>query len=142
MSNNADIKTALANIMAGVSGIKRSFAYAPASLPAGDLPAAVVFSGKAIYKRQGYQTSPTPDRTFMVMLYVKPLGQGIDGEAERLCDPFFDRIPAAIAASPRLGLDSVMLSTLKTDSGAARLSYNGQVDAYLGASFEIFVEMM
>lgn len=142
MSNNADIKTALANTMAGVAGIKRSYAYAPASLPPGDLPATVVFTGKAVYKRQGYQTNPTPDRTFMVMLYVKPLGQGIDGEAERLCDPFFERIAAAIAANPRLGLDSVLLATLKIDSGAARLSYNGQNDAYLGASFEIFVEMM
>lgn len=142
MSDVADIKTSLATIIGGVEGVKRTYAYAPASLPPGNLPAAVIMTGKATYKRQGYQTSPNPDRTFTVMLYAKNSGQGIDGEGERLCEPFFERIATALAASPRLGLDSVMLATLRADSGVVKMTFSDAVEIYIGTIFEILVEMM
>jgi len=143
MSNPiADIKTSLAAIIGEVEGVKRAYAYAPASLPPGNLPAAVVLTGKAIYQRQGYLSDPNPDRTFTVLLYVKQTGQGIDGEGERLCDPFFERIAAALAAHPRLDLDSVLLATLKSDSGVVKMTFSEAGETYVGASFEILVELV
>lgn len=142
MGDMADIKASLAAIIGEVEGVKRAYAYAPASLPPGNLPAAVIMTGKAVYERQGYLSDPNPERTFVVLLYVKLTGQGIDGEGERLCDPFFERIAAALAAHPRLELDSVLLATLKNDSGVVKMTYSDAGESYLGASFEILVELV
>jgi hypothetical protein len=138
LADISDIKTALADVLADVSGVSRSYAYAPASLPPGDLPATVVFTGQAEYSRSGYQTAVSPDRTFTINLYVQPMGQGIDGEAERLLEPFLSSIPTALAAQPRLGLAEVWLVTLQRDSGAAVLTLAGE--QYIGASFTVLVE--
>lgn len=137
-SEIADIKNALQSILAAVEGVNRAYAYAPASLPPGDLPAAIPFTGQAQYSRSGYQTNPSPDRTFTINLYGKQVGQGIDGEAERLLEPFLERIPAALAANPRLGLENVWLATLQRDSGVVVLTF--AEEKYIGVAFTVLVE--
>ena len=86
----ATVKARLAAIQATISGVNRAYAYGPASLPPGDLPAFVNFTGAGtpnleVFGRENNRES----RIYLMRLHVKPVGQGIDGEIERLVEPFW-----------------------------------------------------
>jgi hypothetical protein len=90
-------------------------------------------------------------------LYVKEIQQGIDGEVERLVEPFLTRVRQAFAARPGLsdpgdpttdpvqlsgpGLAGVYRSRLLGDSGISVLTYGNGVNdiQYAGIEFRVNV---
>lgn len=141
----ATIKPRLAVIQAGITGVKRAFAQAPGSLPPGDLPLFANFTGAARHNWQiiGHDQD-LETRNYLMRLYVRPVGQGIDGEAERLCEPFFVSVRDAFASRPGLGLGvagshlaGVQQAVFLGDSGVSVLRYSGQ--DFIGIEFRLEV---
>lgn len=139
------VKARLAQIQAGITGVKRAFSHGPGAMPPGDLPCFVNFTGPARHdfllagNDQDIET-----RTYIMRLYVRPVGQGIDGEAERLCEPFFPRVRDIFAGRPGLGLGTtgshlagVQRAIFLGDSGTSVLRYNGQ--DFIGIEFRLEV---
>lgn len=130
------IKTQLAQVQTGITGVKKVFATAPAKLNKVDLPAFVNFTGEASYRAAGYGR-PGVRRTFLMRLYVAPLAHGLAGEVESLAEPFFERVMAAFSAAPTLnGLE--VLARLAGDGGLTVFEYAGV--EYLGVEFRLEVE--
>jgi len=129
------IKTQLATIQSNITGIKRAYAQAPNSLPPADMPVMVNFTGAAaLDDLGGYQQ--TISRTYKMRLYVAPLGSGISGEAERLCEPYFERVWQQFAARPGLeNLTGVLNAQILRDSGVIVLDYAGE--RYIGIEFAL-----
>lgn len=137
MATLTQIKARLAAIAAGISEVQRAAANAPYSLAAADLPFCGIFSGPAQYAGVGPASEADLEtRVYMLRFYVRTYGSGIDGEAEALCEPFFESVPAAFAADPRLGR-LVLDSTLLSDSGVVRLYYGGAY--FIGIEFRLQV---
>lgn len=146
MSDIADIKAALAALVGAVSGVARAYAYPPRNLPLSDLPAAALFTGPGQYDSATLgRMSRIERRTFLLRLYVAPIAQGIDGELEKVVEPFLRTIPAALDG--RLGLDDpdtgdplpwVQQVTAQNDQGVSVLQYAGE--SFLGAEFRVEVE--
>jgi hypothetical protein len=128
------IKAQVAQVQAGIAGVKTTFATAPAKLNKMDLPAFVNFTGEASYRAAGYGR-PGVRRTFLMRLYVAPIAHGLPGEVESLVEPFFERVMTAFAAAPALGES---LATLTGDGGVAVFEYAG--GEYLGVEFRLEVE--
>lgn len=133
------VKTRLAEIQAKIAGVKRAYAQAPLSLPDSDLPAFVNFTGEATHEsRIGGADVDAETRQYRMRLYIERSGQGIDGEAERLCEPFFDLVRDAFMARPGLEqLDNVQVARLLGDSGVSALTYAGE--PYIGIEFRLYV---
>lgn len=133
------VKSRLARIQAAIAGVRRAYAQAPLSLPDSDLPAFVNFTGAATHEsRVGGADVDAETRQYLMRLYVRKSGQGIEGEAERLCEPYFDLVRDAFMARPGLEqLDHVQLARLLGDSGVSALSYAGEM--YIGIEFRLQV---
>lgn len=133
------VKTRLATIQAAITGVKRAYAQAPLSLPDSDLPCFVNFTGAATHEsRVGGADVDAETRQYLMRLFIKKSGQGIDGEAERLCEPFFDLVRDTFMARPGLEqLNSVQLARLLGDSGVNALVYAGE--QYIGIEFRLQV---
>ena len=130
----ATVKTALATIQNDVLGIK-AFAEGPASLAT--MPCIVNFTGPAQYD---FSQSDAVEltRRYTMRLFVREVGQGIDGEVERLAEPWFTTVRECFAARRRLGNTAyVRTSRLLSDSGLQVASYAGQ--EYLAIDFVIEV---
>ena len=121
------VKTKLAEIEAAITAVKKTFAQAPHSLSAADLPAFVNFTGAATHDwRAGGSEVDIETRTYLLRLYVKPVGDGMAGEGERVCEPFFAGVRDYLAARPGLErLTGVQLATLVGDGGVQVFQYGG-----------------
>lgn len=133
------VKARLARIQGKIAGVRRSYAQAPLSLPDSDLPCFVNFSGAATHdSRIGGADVDAETRQYLMRLYIKQLGQGIDGEAERLCEPFFDLVRDTFMGRPGLEqLNNVQWARLLGDSGAGVMAYAGT--SYIGIEFRLQV---
>lgn len=141
----ASIKTRLTAIQEAISGVKRAYAQPPLSLPPSDLPVFVNFTGAATHdwRVMGSDTD-SETRAYVMRLYVAPYQEGIPGEGERLCEPFFVSVRDAFAARPGLSdpithahATGVLGAALLGDSGVAVLNYNGV--QYVGIEFRLQV---
>jgi len=130
----ATVKAALATIQEAALGLK-AYAQGPAALPG--VPCIVNFTGPAQYDFLASDRVETT-RRYTMRLYVREVGQGIDGEAERLAEPWFTTVRECFAARRRLGRTPyVQSSRLVSDSGLQVSAYAGQ--EYLAVDFVIEV---
>lgn len=128
----------MASTLANVDGIESAEYRVPRSIAAADLPLALVLTGPASYSAVGALTDvDLPTRTYIVRLYVAAIAAGADGEIEALVEPFFDSVPAAIAANPRLTRTCLGARVIR-DTGVGVLNFAGQ--AYLGTEFSVEVK--
>lgn len=139
----SDIRQRLADIQNTIPGVKRAYVWAPQSLADSDLPVFCTFAGAATIVSIG-ETLAEETRTWLMRLYVKPVLQGIDGEAEKSVEPFLASVRNVFLSHPLLGKgtkDSVLpwieKATWLGDSGIQVLSYAGQ--NYLGIEFKLAI---
>lgn len=142
------IKTRLAEIQAAISNIKRAYANAPFSIPEGDLPLFINFTGPSQNDYDIYGDGEINEtRDFLMRLYVAPIEQGLSGEAEKAVEPFFPLVYAAFGARPGLSsattghtspLDGVKYSFIVSDGGISVLPFAGA--NYIGAEFKLRVQ--
>jgi hypothetical protein len=140
------IKTRLAAIAKLVSGVKRTYAEAPQSLPESDLPIAIPFAGPVAAYDEVFETLGEETRTYLVRLYVKPIQAGYDGEAERAVEPFMSRFRDVFLAHPALGLGTsaslipfIERTTWLGDNGIAVLPFGDT--KFLGCEFRLNVKI-
>jgi len=137
-----NIKTRLAAIAATVSGIQRTYAEAPASLPDADLPILIPFAGPATFIKIA-ETLGEETRTFQLRLYVVHKQAGYPGEAEKTVEPFLTSVRDVFLAHPMLGLGQnaqlafIEKSTFLGDSGIVVLPFAGE--DYVGTEYKIAV---
>jgi len=133
------VKTALATLQAQITGVTIAYAAAPASLGA-DLPAFVNFAGAATedWAALGSESVILERREYRMRLYVAPVQEGIPGEAEARCTPFFRRVFDYFAARPSLGgVVTVQRARIAGDGGVQQLVFN---DPFVGIEFRLQVE--
>jgi len=124
MADVEEIRERLAMIQRTIEGVKRAYEYAPQSLPPSDLPAFVNFVGPSMENWQALGSNYDQEgRTFIMRLFVKGVQQGVDGEAEKACEPFLERVRDAFSGRPGLGLGH--------SSGSAGRPLDGVMGAYL-----------
>lgn len=140
----ATVKTRLAEIGKQIEGVRRAEAEPPRQLPPGDLPFFTVFTGPATFDWRSLGADyDQATRQYILRLYVKPKAAGLDGEVERLCQPFFERVRDAFARKPALGLGAIdtqlpgVDALLLNDSGVAVLPYAG--DEFIGIEWRLQV---
>jgi hypothetical protein len=144
--NISAIKTRLAEIALTVPGIKRTYANAPQSLPDTDLPIIIPFAGPVVAPKRISEELYSQGRQFILRLYVKPIQQGYDGEAEKAVEPFLDTVRDTFLAHPALGtgiyaelIEGVEEITWQGDSGVSVLKFG---EEYLGAEFRLTASTM
>lgn len=152
MADVEEIRERLAMIQRTIEGVKRAYEYAPQSLPPSDLPAFVNFVGPSMENWQALGSNYDQEgRTFIMRLFVKGVQQGVDGEAEKACEPFLERVRDAFSGRPGLGLghssgsagrplDGVMGAYLAGDSGISPMLYAGE--EFLGTEFRLHVQQV
>ena len=141
------IKTRLAEVALTVSGVKRAYAEAPKALPEGDMPILVSFVGPVTSFEKHGDEMAEETRTFMLRLYVKPVGAGYDGDAELAVEPFVTSVRDTFLSHPKLGLGTyvsqipfVTLMRWLGDGGISTFQYAG--NSYIGIEFRISVSAM
>jgi hypothetical protein len=134
------VRQALADIQASLASVKRSYVYGPATLPPGDLPCFVNFTSIATFDWVTLGSDFNREtRIYLMRLFVRQVGQGIDGEAEELCSSFFPEIRDLFASRPSLGeVPNIMASTLLGDSGISVLAYAGE--QFIGIEWRISLD--
>lgn len=141
------VKERLAEIQETITGVKRAYANGPKMLPSSDLPIFVNFTGPASTDFNSLGADDGEEaRTYIMRLYVAPTQQGISGEAEAACEPYFERVRDKFASRPGLGmtleidgpLAGIQMATFLGDNGVVVMSYAGQ--EYIGIEFRILVE--
>lgn len=137
----SEIRQRLVDIQKTVSGVKRAYVWAPQSLADSDLPAFCTFAGPAMITPIA-ETLVEETRTWLMRLYVKPVLQGIDGEAEKDVEPYLTSVRNVFLSHPLLGkstkdsvLNWVEKATWLGDSGIQVLGFAGQ--NYLGVEFRL-----
>jgi hypothetical protein len=141
----ATVKPRLVQIQKTITGVKRAYAQAPGAIPPGDLPLFLNFTGPSENNWEILgEDGDVETRMYLMRLLVRQLGQGIDGEAERLCEPFFTSVRNAFAARPGLGLGTssshlagVQLAVLLGDSGVSVIKHAGE--EFIGVEFRLQV---
>lgn len=127
-----------------VPGITLALAGAARSLTAADLPACLVLTDRAT-RQELAADMLLVSRRYRLALLVKPWVQGVDLEAEDLCEPFFERFYAAFAERPGLHtltnldpLENVQNAILLEDSGVIGIELAGV--GYAGIEFILQVD--
>jgi hypothetical protein len=141
------VKIRLAEIARTVSGITRAYDEAPQSLPPSDLPIFCSFVGPVTgFNKLGAQMGEET-RIFLLRLFVKPVQQGYDGEAEKAVEPFLTSLRDTFLSHPIMGLGTagalipfVQVVTWLGDGGIAVLPYGGV--NFLGAEFRLSVTIL
>ncbi|MCL4863861.1 MAG: hypothetical protein KJZ93_30925 [Caldilineaceae bacterium] len=138
----ATVKARLALIQKNrITGVKRSFAQGPNIINTGDMPLFINLTKPAQHNWEILGDDLDQEtRLYLMRLYVLPAGNGIPGEAERLCEPFFDRVRDVFAGRPSLeGLAGVQQAVLLGDSGVTLMDYPVGNFAYWGIEFKLQV---
>lgn len=138
----ATVKARLATIQKNrITGVKRAFAQGPNSINTADMPLFINLTKPAQHDWAILGSDFDQEtRQYLMRLYVLPIGNGIPGEAERACEPFFDRVRDVFAARPTLeGLEGVQQAVLLGDSGVTLLDYPAGNLAYWGIEFRLQV---
>jgi len=131
----ATVKAALADIQHDVVKLT-AYAEGPTALP--HAPAMVNFTGPAQYDFSQSDALEVT-RRYTMRLYLREVGQGIDGEAERLAEPWFAAVANCFAARRRLEQTQyVKTSRLISDSGLQVSEYAGR--QYLAIDFVLEVK--
>ena len=125
-----------------------AYSEAPMSLAEPVLPAWIFFTGNANYPVPPDQTDgrlAKETRDFTACLYVMYTQAGIDGEAERRCEPYVDYArnliqshPLFYDGNPSDVVPGIMRAYLVRDDGITPLKYGN--DSYIGLRFHIRVE--
>lgn len=138
------IKQRLAEIGGSVPGVTRAYAEAPQALPPADLPLMLVLAGGVSGFTVLGETLAEENRNFKLRLYVAPIGQGYDGDAEKQVEPFLTEVRDTFVAHPALGnslaggvIPFVEKMTWLGDSGIAVVPFGGE--NFLGAEFNVSV---
>lgn len=149
MATLSEIKTRLALIQPAISGVEQAYAEGPKALVPANMPLFVNLLGptQADHKALGAEANLRAN-TILMRLYVCPIQQGLDGEAERLVEPLIPLVWACFDARPGLGTYGLSISDLVplagvrgahilSDSGIRSLVYAGT--PYLGVEFRLNV---
>jgi hypothetical protein len=155
------IKTELAGMLATLSTLDpltglptaqhlRANAQAPMSLSETDLPTWIIYTGAASYPNPPDQTVDRlakETRDFACCLYVQLTQAGIDGEAERLVEPYIEYSRNLFQSHPLLydgnisdRVPGIMRAFLLRDEGVVVLSYGNPVQKYDGLRFVLRME--
>src|SRR6267154_1244910 len=116
------VKVALADQQVQIEGVQRSFPQAPNSIVVTDMPLMLNLAGAASYPvlEADYGIE---ERDYQMLLLVLPQGQGLEGEGETICEPFFGRVRRRFLARPHLGVDFVQNSIITGDTGVRVISF-------------------
>ena len=136
----ATVKAQLAVLQAQITDVKRAFAQGPLSLPLTDVPLFCNYTGAATHDWRILGAERDREtRLYLMRLYVCTAQDGIGGEAERRCEPFFPLVRDYFAARPSLGrLNGVEVATLLGDSGVMNpMLYAGE--QFIGIEFRLQV---
>lgn len=137
------VKAQLAALELLVPGIKTSYAQAPNSVVAGNMPLVINLSGSATYEETAEEDDDTRQalqmivRQYRLLVFVTPQQSGAPGEAEAQVEPFIDSIRRFFTGRPHLGLDGVQTAQLLGDSGVIGLTFQDQ--KYIGTEFQLEV---
>lgn len=128
----------------------KAFAQAPFALAEQDLPLWVFFTGPATYPvppPQAVDRLYRETRDFTAAFYVTIAQSGVDGEAERVVEPYVDSARNLIQSHIQLwdGVDAdrvpgIMRTFLVRDTGIGTLIYGQAVPKYNGISYTVRVE--
>jgi hypothetical protein len=136
----ATVKAQLALLQASITGITSAFAQAPISLPENGFPCFVNLARAASIDSTplGHADRVVEGREYLMRLYVAPLLEGTDAEAEGKCEPFFPLVRDFFLARPSLGgLTYVQRAWPLGDSGVVPLRY--AMNSYIGIEFRLQV---
>lgn len=151
MSESAT-RTRIAHMLGEINGIVTPFVNIPRRLQDAQLPASVVFPGRATHSKTDLgEQLIAENRIYKIVLYINNAEFGAAGQTEIQADPFFDTVIQHFAARPGLELDSeganqtysVLTTALLGDSGLTVGSYPlaGQGgDEYIQISFDLQVQ--
>lgn len=134
------VKTALATVEAGITGVIRAEKDPPRTIASADMPLFLNFTGPATY---AYNPIPgtkliRETRVYFLRLYVMGTGQGAEYEAEVKAQPFFERVRAAFYANATLkAVSTVERARLIGDTGIQVLGYFGT--EFLGVEWQLQV---
>ena len=135
-------KARLAAICATITGVLDTYAGMPRNIAGANLPAVVVLTGEAERTRQDNMLTIT--RVYRLALLVKPWAEGIELEAEALCEPFFARFEDTLHARPSLQLtdNTTMLAGVQdawlgNDTGVTNIELAGV--GFAGVLFDEWV---
>lgn len=119
----------LAAMWGEINGVRTHFNNIPRRLQDAQLPASVVFPGRATHaygpSSDNTEEFITETRVYRMVLYISNAQLGTSGQGEIDADPFFDSVLSHFAARPGLELDSegaqqsvsVLDAALLTDGG-------------------------
>jgi hypothetical protein len=129
-------------LVSGILGIKHAFAQVPLTLNSSDMPCMVNWTGPATMDWVALGDGMDIEaRIYLMRLYVLPTAEGVSGEAERLCEPFFARVRDFFAARPMLGnLSGVQFAYVTGDSGVTKLVLNDPATPMIGIEFKLQVQ--
>lgn len=130
--------------VAGITGVSRAYAQAPQTMPDGDLPLFCNYVGPTTGFVPNGSGLWIESRIFRCVLYVAPILQGLDGEAEAKAEPFIPLGQQAFLSHPSMGtgymdetLDGVQNFEYVGDSGVGVFIFNKQL--YIGVEFRVQV---
>jgi hypothetical protein len=105
--SEATTRNRIARMWAEINGVQTPFTEIPRALQQAQLPASVIFPGRATHdtKSLGEQMI-LETRTYKMVLYICEAAFGTTGQTEVQADPFFDAVLQHFTARPGLELDS------------------------------------
>lgn len=100
-------RTRIAHMWGEINGVVTAFVQIPRRLQDAQLPASVVFPGRATHSKSDLGEQLIHEvRIYKMVLYIANAQFGASGQTEIQADPFFDAVLQHFAARPGLELDS------------------------------------
>lgn len=133
-------KSALATLLAAITGVTKVHEDRPDALQARELPCIVIVPGPARYtQRDRGDNHITITRRWYLRLYVKESTAGREFQAEQEVDPFLTRVPDQLAQYPVVTLEDGTAFDLSLDGGGDRgpttMAYADK--DYAGSQFDV-----
>lgn len=98
----------MADFLKDIHGVRNAFSSVPRTLQRAELPAFVIFPGRADYDLRTYGEQIAQEvRIYEAVLYVAEAGDGTEGVAEELCEPFIPLVKAHCLARTGLNRESL-----------------------------------
>ena len=89
-----------------INGVQTAFTQIPRALQDAQLPASVVFPGRATHSKDETEEFIDETRIYRMVLYISNAGLGTSGQGQIEADPFFDSVLAYFTARPGLELNA------------------------------------